>query len=73
MPFSEDPGVREDPRYCSYCFRDGKFSYEGHDLKEFQKACYDAMVGHGVNRFKAKFFAWMIRFAPRWKGKTEVK
>jgi hypothetical protein len=67
MPFSKDPGVRESDRYCSYCFKNGKLCYEGHDLKEFQKVCYESMRSHGMNPFKAKFFAWMIRFAPRWK------
>lgn len=67
MPFDKDPGQREDSRYCSYCFKNGKLCYEGEDLKEFQRVAYENMVGHGMNKFKAKFFAWMIRFAPRWK------
>jgi len=67
MPFSQDPGTRESEKYCSYCFKNGKLCYEGTDLKEYQKRCYDAMVGKGMNRYKAKFFVWMIRFAPRWK------
>lgn len=67
MPFSKDPGVRESDKYCSYCYKDGKLCYEGTDLKEFQKACYQAMVGKGMNPLKARLFAFMIRFAPRWK------
>ena len=39
------------------------------DLKEFQKICYENMVGSGMNKWQAKFFAWCIRFAPRWKSK----
>ncbi len=66
MPFAKDTGTREDQRYCSLCFKDGKFCYEG-DLKGFQKVCYDAMCKNGMNPLVAKIFAWSIRFAPRWK------
>lgn len=67
MPFSQDPGVRESEKYCSFCYRDGKFCYEG-DLKGFQQAAYEGMCKRGMNKYQAKFFAWMIRFAPRWRG-----
>lgn len=67
MPFVKDPGVRESERYCSYCFKDGKLCYEGNDLKVFQETCYRMMVQGGTNKYKAKFFTFLIRFAPRWK------
>lgn len=67
MPFSKDPGIRESDRYCSYCFKNGKLCYEGNDVNEFKKVCYDNMVKGGMNKIKAKFFTWMIGFAPRWK------
>lgn len=67
MPFANDDGVRENPKYCSYCFRDGKLCFEG-NLKEFQKYVYKAMrEKKGINPLKAMFYTWMIRFAPRWK------
>ena len=66
MPFKNDTGVREDPRYCSLCFRDGKFCYEG-DLKGFQKVCYEGMRKQGINPLVARVFAWSVRFAPRWR------
>ena len=69
MPFSKDPGIRESEKYCSYCFKDGKLCYEGNDLKIFQKASYDELVEKGTNKYKAKFFTFLIRFAPRWKNK----
>ncbi|MBL0059411.1 MAG: hypothetical protein IPP35_09935 [Elusimicrobia bacterium] len=69
MPFSKDPGPRESERYCSYCFKNGKLCYEGHDLKEFQRGCYEGMVAHGTNKILARFFTYLIRFAPRWKSK----
>ena len=67
MPFSKDPGKRESEKYCSYCFNDGKLCYEGNDVNEFKKVCYEKMVQKGTNKMKAKMFTWMIGFAPRWK------
>ncbi len=67
MPFSKDTGVRESDIYCSLCYKDGKLCYEGTDLKEFQKVCYESMRKHGTPYVLAKFYTWMIRFAPRWK------
>jgi hypothetical protein len=66
MPFSKDPGKRENPDYCTYCFRDGKLCYEG-DFKGFQKICRDAMLKQGMNPLAVMFFVWSMRFAPRWK------
>lgn len=67
MPFSKDVGHREDDRYCSLCFQNGKLCYEGNDLREFQKICYDSMRKNGVGVLKASFFTFMIRFAKRWQ------
>ena len=67
MPFSKDPGTRESEKYCSYCFKNGKLCYEGNNLKEFQKACYEGMIKKGTNPFLAKFFTFLVRFAPRWR------
>lgn len=66
MPFDKDPGVRENDRYCSLCFQDGKLCYEG-DLAGFQQVCYAAMRAKGMGVLKAKLFTFMLRFAPRWK------
>lgn len=67
MPFDKDPGVRESDRYCSYCFNNGKLCYEGNDVNVFKKVSYENMVKGGMNKIKAKFFTWLIGFAPRWK------
>lgn len=67
MPFAKDPGQRENERYCSYCFRDGKLCYEGTDVNEFKRIAYQNMIAHGTNKVLATFFTWMIGFAPRWK------
>lgn len=67
MPLDKDPGIRENERYCSLCFKDGKFCYEGNDMKEFTRVCYEGMRKRGIGPLQARFFAWMVRFAPRWK------
>jgi len=67
MPFDKDPGKRESDKYCSLCFKNGKLCYEGNDVREFQKVCYQEMLKGGMNKYKAKFFTFLIRFAPRWK------
>jgi hypothetical protein len=69
MPFEKDTGVRENPLYCSLCYKNGDFQYKG-DYKPFEKMCYEAMVRSGMPKLKAKIFSWSIRFAPRWKSKT---
>lgn len=71
MPFKKDPsGVdRESETYCSYCYRDGKLCYEGDDVKGFKKAMTSDMLSRGENSLKARFFAFMAGFAPRWKVK----
>ncbi len=69
MPLHKDPGTRENDRYCSLCFKNGELCYKGNDLKEFQKICYESMRRSGINKFLAKIYTFMIRFAPRWKKK----
>lgn len=70
MPFVKDKGVRENEKYCSYCFNNGKLCYEGNDVNEFKKAMIDAIVARGEPKWKAKLFAFMAGFAPRWKGQN---
>lgn len=67
MPLSKDTGKRESEKYCSYCFQNGAFTCPGNDVKEFQRKSYEAMRAHGVNPLLARFYTFMIRFAPRWK------
>lgn len=58
----------ESDRYCSYCFKDGKLCYEG-DLAGFKKICFQAIRDHGTSLLLAKFYTFMIGFAPRWRKK----
>lgn len=69
MPLGKDPGVRESDKYCSLCYQGGKFCYEGNDVKEFQHICYEGMVKRGMNPLVARVYAWMVRFAPRWRSR----
>ncbi len=66
MPFKMDPGSRQNPDYCSYCQKDGKFCFTG-TKAEFKQMCYTQMLKHGIPNWKAKFFTFMINFAPHWK------
>ncbi len=67
MPFDKDTGIRESEKYCSLCFKNGKLCYEGDDINEFKKRAYESMRKSGTNILLAKFYTWMIGFAPRWK------
>ena len=67
MPFNKDTGIRENEKYCSLCFKNGKLCYEGNDLKEFQKKAKESMIKGGMNPLKAWLFTKLIAFAPRWK------
>jgi hypothetical protein len=69
MPLAMDTGSSGSDKYCSHCAKDGQLLYVGSDLKEFQKHAYEGMVAQGMGKCKAKFFTWLIRFAPRWKQK----
>ena len=53
MPFSKDPGVRESDIYCSYCFKNDAFTYEG-DLEGFKKFVYAGMRKVGECKFLAR-------------------
>ena len=67
MPFKKDKGNRESQAYCSYCFKNGDLVYKGDDIKKFQQLCYQSMIKHGTNKFLAKFYTWLVAFAPYWK------
>lgn len=66
MPFTQDTGTREDQRYCSYCYQNGQFTYEG-DLAGFKKVCYKGMRSMGMNPITSWVLSQMTALAPRWK------
>lgn len=67
MPFVKDPGKRESECYCSLCYKDEKFTYEGNDFREFQALAYEGMLERGVSPVRANLYVFAMRFAPRWK------
>ena len=67
MPLAKDTGKRTSDKYCSYCYQNGKLFGDDNDLKGFQKTAYKSMRERGMNSLVAWFFAFSIRFAPRWK------
>ncbi len=70
MPFKKDSGKREADLYCSYCFKDGEMVYKGTDINEFKQCCYKAMIERGINKYFAKFYSFLIPFAPYWRKKN---
>ena len=67
MPFSKDKGKRGSDNYCSYCFKNGGLSYKGADVHEFRKMRCKQMVKHEIPKLLARFYFFMILFAPHWK------
>ena len=74
MPMSKDPkggGTNADgsinEKYCSYCFENGKFTYEGNDVKEFQEFCRKKMIESGSGKFTAWLFTRGMKRLERWK------
>ncbi|HMQ11791.1 MAG TPA: zinc ribbon domain-containing protein [Oligoflexia bacterium] len=67
MPLKQDLKESGSDIYCSYCYVDGRLLAEGMTLKEFKEKAYQGMLLKNMNKYKAKFFSWMIGFAPYWK------
>ncbi|MEZ4180320.1 MAG: zinc ribbon domain-containing protein [Candidatus Doudnabacteria bacterium] len=69
MPFGKDPkgAEREHELYCSYCYGNGHLMYEGDNVNEFKKMMVEAIVARGESKWKARLFAFIAGFAPRWK------
>ena len=67
MPLAKDQGIRDSDVYCSLCYQNGEFTYNG-DLKGFKKISYKGMREKGMSPLTASFFTFMIGFAPRWRA-----
>lgn len=75
MPLSKDPqggGTNADgslsEKYCSYCYADGKFKFNG-TVKEFQEHCRQQMIAGGHSGFMAWLFSRGLKRLERWKTK----
>ncbi len=76
MPMSKDPqggGTNADgsknEKYCSYCYADGKFLFEG-TVEQFRDLCYNAMVEGGRPKFIAWLFTVGMKSLPRWRAQV---
>lgn len=73
MPLKKDPeqggtdhdGTRS-TEFCSYCYKDGAFLYQGSDVKAFQAFVVDNMVKDGWMRPVAWLFTRRIPKLKRW-------
>ena len=73
MPMKSDPAGgatnsdgSKNMEYCSYCYKDGKFTWEG-DVKDFQEFCRQKMIEGGHNKFLAWLFTRNMKRLKRWK------
>jgi hypothetical protein len=62
-------GIRN-PDYCSYCWADGRFTFEG-TLAEFTENSRRAMIGHGTPKFLAWLYTRGMGRLPRWKTQNQ--
>ena len=70
MPLSKDP-VQDgkSKKYCSYCYKNGDFTWKEGDVHAFQEHCRKIMVDQGFNRFFAWLFTRNFKRLERWKNK----
>lgn len=53
--------------YCSLCYVNGAFTYQGSDVREYQKMVVNEMVKNGWLRPLAWLFTRRIPSLKRWK------
>ncbi len=73
MPMSKDPqkgGTNSDGtknlEYCSYCYQDGDFLFEG-TVQDFQDFCKQKMIEGGHSKFMSWLFTRGMSRLRRWK------
>jgi len=74
MPLKRDPkggGTNSDSSksstYCSYCYENGAFTYEG-KVEDFQEYCKEKMREGGHSKFTSWLFTRGMKRLPRWKN-----
>ncbi|MDR2496432.1 MAG: zinc ribbon domain-containing protein [Tannerellaceae bacterium] len=72
IPLKKDPeggGTNADgsrnPKYCSYCYQKGAFTFSG-TAEEMQKKCMHIMMSNGTPKFMAWLFTRPIKKLERW-------
>jgi hypothetical protein len=75
MPMKKDPaggGTQADgtrsAKYCSLCYRDGKFIHADFDVAQMQAFCVDQLAAKGMPRFMAWLFTRSIPRLERWRN-----
>ncbi len=73
MPMAKDPagggtnaGGSKNEKYCSYCYLDGSFTFDG-TVVEFQEFCRVKMVEGGMSRLMAWLFSRNMKRLERWR------
>lgn len=74
MPMSKDEhggGTNTDGtktlKYCSYCYRDGVFAFDG-NVSDFQEFCRQKMIEGGHSKFMSWLFTRGMKRLKRWKA-----
>lgn len=74
MPLQKDPaggGTNADgsksTEYCSYCFKDGQFLFEG-DMQSFRLWLNNHLKEKGLNWFLRQMTWWQMPTLKRWKS-----
>ncbi|MDR2883761.1 MAG: zinc ribbon domain-containing protein [Deferribacteraceae bacterium] len=73
MPLKKDPeqgGTEADgsksAKYCSYCYKDGEFTWKDCTAQQMREFCIEAMAKNGMPKFLAKLFTMNIPKLARW-------
>jgi hypothetical protein len=53
--------------YCSYCYENGAFIYQGTSVEEFQEFCKQKMIEGGHSKFMSWLFTRGMKRLNRWK------
>jgi hypothetical protein len=76
MPMKKDPelgGTEKDGsksgKYCSYCYKDGEFTWKDCTPEQMREFCIEQMAKGGMPKFVAKFLTMGIPKLERWRNK----
>jgi uncharacterized Zn finger protein (UPF0148 family) len=65
MPLNQDPNAGE--MYCSYCYRDGKFTQPDMTADEMKAFVVEKMREMKIPRFIGRFFVRNLHRLERWR------
>ena len=67
MPLKHDPKAGE--MYCSYCYRDGKFTQPDMTADEMKAYVVEKMREMKIPRFVGRFFTRNLHKLERWRSR----